>query len=157
MTPKFLLPCTAWLTTFHALPRSDISDLTKRGSTFCLLAQKSKSSRSIFLSQEPLPCTAWLTTFHALPRSDISDLTKRGSTFCLLAQKSKSSRSIFLSQEPHFVYSPERQKAQDRSFSVKNLTLLTHPKSKSSRSIFLSQEPHFVYSPERQKPKIDLS
>ena len=83
-----------------------------------------------------LPCTAWLTTFHALPRSDISDLTKRGSTFCLLTRKTKG---------------------QDRSFSVKNLSLLTHPKGKSPRSIFLNQEPFFVYSPEKQKLKIDLS
>ena len=104
-----------------------------------------------------LPCTAWLTTFHALPRSDISDLTKLGSTFCLLTRKAKSSRPIFLSQEPHFVYSPEKAKAQDRSFLIKNLTLFTHPKGKSPRSIFLNQEPHFVYSPEKQKPKIDLS
>ena len=118
-----------------------------------------------------LPCTAWLTTFHALPRSDISDLTKLGSTFCLLTRKAKSSRPIFLSQEPHFVYSPEKAKAQDRSFLIKNLTLFTHPeakaqdrsfliknltlfthpKDKSSRSIFLSQEPYVAYSPEKAK------
>ena len=130
MTPKFLLPCTAWLTTFHALPRSDISDLTKRGSTFCLLAQKSKSPRSIFLSQEPH------FVYSPEKQKPKIDLSQSRTSLCLLTRKTK---------------------AQDRSFLVKNLTLFTHPKGKSPRSIFLNQEPHFVYSPERQKPKIDLS
>ena len=130
MTPKFLLPCTAWLTTFHALPRSDNPDLNNLGSTHWLLTRKTKAQDRSFL---------------------IKNLT------LLTHPKDKRPRSIFLSQEPHFVYSPEKAKAQDRSFLVKNLTLFTHPKDKSPRSIFLSQEPHFVYSPERQKPKIDLS
>ena len=126
MTPKFLLPCTAWLTTFHALPRSDISDLTKRGSTFCLLAQKSKSPRSIFLSQEPY-------IVYSPERQKLKiDLSQSRTSLCLLTRKAK---------------------AQDRSFSVKNLTLFTHPKGKSSGSIFLSQEPYVAYSPKSRNSR----
>ena len=150
MTPKFLLPCTAWLTTFHAPQRSDISDLTKRGSTFCLLTRKAKAQDRSFSVKS-------LTLF-THPKAEAQDQSLLVKNLTLFTHpKGKSSRSIFLNQEPHVVYSPERQKAQDRSFSVKNLSLFTHPKGKSSRSIFLSQEPYVVYSPKKQKLKIDLA
>ena len=129
MTPKFLLPCTAWLTTFHALPRSDISDLTKLGSTFCLLTRKAKSSRSIFLSQEPY------VVYSPEKQKPKIDLSQSRASLCLLTRKTK---------------------AQDRSFLVKSLTLFTHPKGKSPRSIFLNQEPFFGYSPKSRSSRLIL-